>query len=75
MKLIKKMNQHRRDCDAEVQCEECGNVDIIRGAYDDSNYWINVLPSASCSKCGKSTKDLGIEPEKVTTKYHQNQVV
>ena len=33
------------------------NVNIVimnlkHGGYDDSNYWLNVIPNAICPKCG-----------------------
>jgi len=69
MKVIKIYNQHRRDCDVDMQCEDCGNLETTTSGYDDRNYWDNVVPSFKCEKCGKSTKDLGIENEKFSTKY------
>jgi len=69
MKVLKKYNQHRRDCECDLECENCGNLKTNKSAYDDSNFWDNVVPSFNCEKCGKSTNDLGIAPEKITTRY------
>ena len=69
MKLIKKYNQHRRDCFADLKCENCGNECTNKGAYDDRNYWDKVVPAQTCEECGKSTNDMGLKPENVSTKY------
>ena len=70
MKLIQKKNQFRRDCDIDTECENCGHKEEIRGAYDDRNYWDNVLPSFRCKQCGKSTKDINPEiQQNILTKY------
>lgn len=73
MKLIKKYNQRRRDCWADLECENCGEKETKKGAYDDYNYWQNVVPNFKCKKCGKSTKDLGIEIEQVATRYPEGE--
>ena len=69
MKVLKKYNQHRRDCDCDMQCESCGNLETNTSAYDDRNFWDNVVPSFKCEKCGKSSNDLGIPPERIQTTY------
>ena len=69
MKLIKKYDQHRRDCTADLECEGCGNKETYKSAYDDRNFWDNVVPSMECDKCKKSSNDLGQEPVRVTTRY------
>ena len=70
MKVIKRYNQHRRDLDIDVKCEGCGHEVINgHGAYDDRNYWDNVVPNFKCEKCGESTKTLGLEKETIPTKY------
>lgn len=69
MKTIKVYNQHRRDCDADFECEKCGAKDTTNSAYDDRNYWDNVVPNRKCKECGKSTNDLGIDKEFIQTKY------
>lgn len=75
MKLIRKFNQYRRDLDCELECEGCQAKAIVRGAYDDRNYWDNVLPSFSCQVCGKSTNNLSMKPEYVATRYADNEIV
>ena len=30
MKLIKKYNQHRRDCDCDLECEKCGSKETLQ---------------------------------------------
>ena len=74
MKLIRKYNQNRRDCDCELECEACGNKEE-HSAYDDRNFWDNVVPDFKCSKCGKSTNDLGLKTERVATRYSDFEVV
>lgn len=69
MKFLRKYNQFRRDCDCDLECENCGNLETIKDAYDDRNYWDNVVPNFKCSKCEKSSNDLGIKPIEVATKY------
>ena len=75
MKVLSKYNQHRRDCWADYECEACGAKQTDEYAYDDRNYWDNVVPNLKCESCGKSTKDLGLEPEKVGTRYAAGEVV
>lgn len=69
MKVTKRYNQHCRDLTIDMECEGCGNTDTYNSAYDDRNFWDNVVPRFSCKKCGKSTKDLGLEPVAIQTKY------
>ena len=69
MKVIKKYNQFRRDCSCDMECESCGNKQTYNSAYDDRNFWDNVVPSFECKKCGKSTNDLGLKPETISTRY------
>ena len=69
MKVISIYNRHRRDCHCDSVCEACGHKETDRGAYDDDNFWVNVMPNRKCKICGKSTKDLGLEPEKIATRY------
>ena len=68
MRLIKKMNQSRRDFDGEYECENCGKIEILKDCYDDSNFHDNVTPGWECKSCGKSSKDLKIK-NRVETKY------
>jgi predicted RNA-binding Zn-ribbon protein involved in translation (DUF1610 family) len=76
MKLIEKTWQSRRDFSGIYECEGCGHREEKRGCYDDDNFHINVVPNVfKCPVCGKTTKDLGLEPEKVATKYKPWEVV
>ena len=75
MRLIEKYNQFRRDCWCDLECENCGEKATNKHAYDDRNYWDNVIPTQKCEKCGKSTKDLGLQPEKIATKYSDYETV
>jgi hypothetical protein len=69
MKVIRKYDQFRRDCKCDMECESCGEKQTYNSAYDDRNFWDNVVPSFKCKKCGKSTNDLGLKPEPIGTKY------
>jgi hypothetical protein len=75
MKVTNKYNQFRRDCSIDMECEACGAKDTYKFAYDDRNFWDNVVPGFKCKKCDKSTKDLGLEPEKIATRYADYEVV
>ena len=60
----------RRDCDCDLECENCGYKETIKTAYDDRNYWDNVVPNFKCDKCGDSTNDLGVRiKQHIQTKY------
>ena len=63
----------RRDCWCDLECEGCGNKETIKSAYDDRNYWDNVVPSFKCEKCKKSTNDLGLKPEVMPTRYPEGE--
>ncbi len=69
MKVVKRYNQYRRDLDIDMECESCGATETYTSAYDDHNFWDNVVPEFKCKKCGKSAKDLGIEPKIMPTRY------
>lgn len=75
MKVLKKYNQHRRDCYVDLKCEGCNNLQTNKGAYDDRNYWDNVIPDQKCSECNKSSIDLGEKVEKITTRYSESEVI
>lgn len=75
MKVTKRYNQHRRDLTIDMQCENCGHEDTYDSAYDDTNFWVNVVPNFKCGNCNKSSKDLGIEPSDTHTKYQPWEVV
>ena len=69
MRVVKRYNQHRRDLDCDLECENCGYKLLIKGAYDDENYWNNVIPGLRCSKCKKSSNQLGTKNIDVSTRY------
>ena len=69
MKIKQITNQNRRDFNADMVCEGCGNEKKLIGGYDDRNYHDNVIPNRKCEKCGKSRNDLGIKAELTPTKY------
>ena len=76
MKVLKIYNQVRRDCNCDLECENCGNKETDDGAYDDRNYWDNVIPNEKCSKCGESTNDLDIKiKQSIQTKHPEGQQV
>lgn len=75
MKLIEKRNQFRRDFNGLYECEGCGNREEVQGCYDDRYFHDEVTPNMKCSKCGKSTNDLGVKAERVSTKYADYEVV
>lgn len=62
--------------------EECRNKETYIHAYDDRNFWDNVVPEWKCKKCGKTTNDLieegkikDGETERIQTKYADYEVV
>jgi len=57
MKVLRIFDQYRRDCHIEIECENCG-YRMKRSAYDDRNFWDNVIPNMKCPKCEKSTNDI-----------------
>lgn len=69
MKVLKKYNQTRRDCYCDLVCEGCGHAETHISAYDDRNFWDNVIPNKNCKKCGKTTVEMGIKPDHISTKY------
>ena len=70
MKVLKIYNQYRRDCWCDLKCENCGYQETVEYAYDDRNYWDNVIPNRKCKKCNKSTNDLDIRiKQRISTKY------
>lgn len=75
MKVTKRYNQHRRDLDIDMVCESCGAEDTYDSAYDDSNFWVNVVPNFKCPKCEKSSNDLGVKPEDTHTRYPEGMQV
>jgi len=75
MKVLKRYNQHRRDLCIDMECEGCGAKASYDSAYDDHNFWANVVPAFKCTECGKSSNDMGIVPEDVSTKYAPHEVI
>ena len=77
MKLIAIISQSRRDFKGKYKCEGCGHIEEDSGmsSYDDRNFHDNVIPRMKCSKCGKSTLDLGLKPEFTQTKYRSWEVI
>jgi len=76
MEVLKIYNQMRRDCTCDLKCENCGHKKTNYGAYDDRNYWDNVIPNQKCKKCGKSTNNLNIKiKQKIQTKYSEGQQI
>ena len=47
MKVTKRYNQHRRDCTIDMECEGCKTEDTYRSAYNDRNFWDNVVPHSN----------------------------
>jgi len=75
MKVIKRYNQSRRDLTIDLECEGCGFINIGSNAYDDRNFWDNVIPKIPCRECGKSSNDLGTDNEHISTKYGDYEVI
>jgi len=69
MKVVKRYDQNRRDLTIDIKCEFCGNEIMDESAYDDRNFWKNVVPGWECEKCGKSTKSEGGAVGDVSTRY------
>jgi len=69
MKVTKRSDQFRRDLLIDLECESCGATEHKIRAYDDTNFWVKVVPSFKCNDCNQSSRDLGIEPEWTSTKY------
>ena len=68
MKIKEILYQHRRDFQAIYECEGCGHT-YKSGGYDDANFHNNVIPKFRCPKCGKTTKELGVDYRPLATKY------
>ena len=69
MRVTRRYDQYRRDLSIDMQCESCGTDDSYDDAYDDRNFWDNVVPEFKCPSCGKSTKDLGLDVQSISTVY------
>ena len=58
MFIKQKTRQHRRDFEAVMECEHCGNPENLTSGYDDAYYHNSVIPKMKCKKCGKeASKD------------------
>lgn len=75
MKLVRVCNQIRRDCWIDIECEGCEHQEHHVNAYDDRNFWDNVLPNMKCKSCGKSTIDLRRSVQRTETRYPDDAVV
>ena len=69
MRVTRRYNQHRRDLDIDMECEGCGETDTYTSAYDDANFWENVVPKFKCPKCEQTSESLGMKPEDTHTRY------
>ncbi len=56
MKIKRIISQHRRDFEAEYECEHCGETKTGMG-YDDSNFHENVIPDMTCGSCDRKAPD------------------
>ena len=74
MILQEKKSQIRRDFTGVYKCQKCGNIQE-GGGYDDDYYHNNVIPKMKCNKCGESTNSLGLENQRMATKYAEHEVV
>lgn len=55
MKIINSYNFSRRDFQADMECELCGNIEIKVRCYDDSYFHQQVIPNMECKECGKKS--------------------
>lgn len=69
MKIKEILSQHRRDFNAIMMCEFCGNEETLKSGYDDRNYHNNVIPNMKCKKCKKSTNSEGAPIDYTLTRY------
>lgn len=72
MKIKTITSQHRRDFNADLECEHCGYVQKLSGGYDDDFYHANVIPSIKCDRCTMTSPE-SYRP--MTTKYDKWVVV
>jgi len=75
MKLLEINSQYRRDFQADMKCEFCGNIEKDVSGYDDRYYHDKVIPDKKCGKCNKSTNSEGGTIDKTITKYSENQII
>lgn len=72
MKIKEITWQSRRDFNANLECEHCGNIELLNSGYDDSYYHKEVIPKMKCKKCGKNSGENYIP---LKPKYLDNQTV
>lgn len=60
MKIKEVIWHSRNDIKAVFKCENCGH-EFVGYAYDDDNYWNNVMPNAICPKCKLNCKNENAE--------------
>lgn len=53
MRIKKITSQHRRDFQADYECQHCGHIQKASG-YDDDHFHNNVVPTLECKSCGKT---------------------
>lgn len=75
MKVTRRYNQHRRDLSIDMECESCKALTTYTSAYDDDNFWVNVIPNFKCEVCGETTNSLGLKPTDTSTKYPADMVI
>jgi len=51
MKFVKETGRSNHDIWGDFECEHCGSIANGR-AYDDGNYFTNVIPFVPCPACG-----------------------
>lgn len=71
MKIKYIIDQHRRDFNAIIECEHCGDTIAING-YDDDNFHANVIPNIICKACGNTAPE-NYRPLK--TKYESWEII
>lgn len=76
MKVVRRYDQYRRDLSIDMICEGCDAEDTYKGAYDDTNFWVNVVPGFECRHCHESSLSLGRHDTIDThTKYSEGEQV
>jgi C4-type Zn-finger protein len=61
MKINEVTFQMERDFSAVMECEHCGNKQMLHSGYNDGFYHQRVIPAMTCESCGKNRE--GIIPE------------
>jgi predicted RNA-binding Zn-ribbon protein involved in translation (DUF1610 family) len=72
MKIKRIISQHRRDFNADYECEHCGFIKKDSYGYDDTNFHQNVIPEMRCKHCGEKADD-NYRP--LATKYPEGLLV